>query len=126
MPTATVTFHEVVQDAQNYASFDPKDDYMVAVIKFTLKVSGRTYDGMSVEVRQPYGTDYATEPLEVGQPIGPYNGNWNHNAFADLCEGYYRGFLGSSAGSAFRLEGVQGVRMRDVRRIKDTTVSFHI
>src|SRR6516165_7420556 len=40
MPLATVTFQKTVQNAQQFASFDVNNDYMVSVIYFTLSVGG--------------------------------------------------------------------------------------
>ena len=44
-------------------------------------------------LRQPFGTDYATEPMEVEKTSGSYPGNWNHNEFRDAVEDYYRDAL---------------------------------
>ena len=50
---------------------------------------------MSVVLRQPFGTDYAKEPIEVEKPsLGSYTGNWNYNEFRDAAEDYYRSALG--------------------------------
>ncbi|MCK5269194.1 MAG: hypothetical protein KAJ46_00360 [Sedimentisphaerales bacterium] len=95
MPKATITFNKVVQDSQNYESFNKNDDYMVSVIHFTLEVKDKQYENMQVDLRQPYGTNYEEEPIEVGEIIGTYKGTWNHNQFANLCEQYYRSQIGS-------------------------------
>lgn len=112
MAKVTITFNKVVQDSQNYNSFDKDDDHMVSVIHFTLDVNDRQYQNMQVEIRQPYGTNYAEEPIEVGTIIGAYRGTWNHNKFADLCEEYYRSLIGPD-GCAFNIQGVAELRMRD-------------
>ena len=124
MPTARVKFHGILQDSQDYGSFEKNDDHLVSVINFTLEVNGRTYDGMRVEVRQPYGADYATDPLEVGRPLGTYRGTWNHHAFADLCEAYYRSAIGVS-GWAIGFAG-HGIRMRNNKAFRDEAAEFDI
>ncbi len=125
MPRAKIIFHSLVQNSQDYESFDKREDHMVSLIKFSIEVGGKTYPNMKVELRQPYGTDYETEPLEVGGPKGPYKGSWNHTAFADLCEKYYRSFVGSS-GSGIRIAGGSNIRMRDNQFFSKMIAEFDI
>lgn len=86
MPKAIVIFQKLILDSQDYATFDKNEEHMVSIIHFTLQVEGNQYEDMTVEVRQPYGTDYESEPIEVGEIGGSYRGAWNHREFADLCE----------------------------------------
>jgi hypothetical protein len=109
--TATVTFCQLVQDTQNYGSFDPNDNFMVSRLSFVLLVNGVLQGTKYVEVRQACGADYMTEPLEVGAPVG-YDGNWNHHEFSDRCEEYYRGCLGMLTNL--------GPHMRNVRMRNNT------
>ena len=67
---------------------------MISKLFFTLEVGNQRYDGMRVDVKQPRGTPYETEPLEVSKYIGLYDGKWNHNDFADIVEQYYRRVMG--------------------------------
>ena len=69
MPKATITFNKVIQGSQNYESFDKNENYMVSEIHFTLEVKGKQYENMHVEIRQPCGTNYEEEPIEVGEII---------------------------------------------------------
>jgi len=94
MPIARVTFQRIELDSLNYQSFDPNDDHMISKLFFTLEVGSQRYDEMYVEVNQPYGTTYETEPLEVSKYIGSYDGNWDHNEFKDMVEQYYRRVMG--------------------------------
>ena len=111
MPKATVTFLYLIQDSQDLATENPNESHMLSRAFFTLQTEGRTYQDMSVVLRQPFGTDYATEPLEVEPPKGPYSGNWSHAEFSDAVEDYYRGLIGSQ-GRMFRLgPGVSNIRM---------------
>lgn len=111
MAKARVVFHRIVQDTQDYGSFDSSADHMVSTLHFSLDVGDKHFDGLSVEVRQPFGTDFESEPLEVAHPVGPYRGPWNHGAFGTLCECYYRRAVGSTA-SGIRITGGSNVRMR--------------
>ncbi len=111
MTQAHIQFKKLIQDSQTYESFDVSDDHMVSRIVFDLEVAGGQYPNMVVEVSQPYGTRYEIEPLEVGRPIGPYKGPWNHSAFSEHCERYYRRLVGQS-GSSIRIEeGASNTRM---------------
>jgi hypothetical protein len=113
MTTATVTFHKLIQDTQDLATANPNENHMVSRAFFTLQVGDAQYPDMSVVLRQPFGTDYASEPVEVEKPSGSYNGNWDHNAFRDAAEDYYRGAVGAQ-GRGIRLgPNVQNIRMRN-------------
>lgn len=116
MTQAQIRFKEMIQDSQTYASFDADEDHVVSRIFFDLEVAGRQYNNMMVEVRQPYGTRYETEPLEVAKPTGPYDGpSWNHNAFSEHCKRYYNTLV-SQKGRGIRIgAGASSCRMRDNR-----------
>jgi hypothetical protein len=110
---AKVTFHKLIQDTQDLVASDPNQNHMVSRAFFTLDVRGKQYADMSVTLRQPFGTDYAKEPIEVEKPSGSYGGNWNHNDFRDTVEDYYRSAIGSG-GSGIRLgPGSQNIRIRN-------------
>lgn len=84
---------------------------MVATLYFSLDVGGECFEDPSVEVRQPRGTDFESEPIEVAQPVGPYRDPWNHAAFGALCESYYGKAVGASA-PVLRIAGGSNVTMR--------------
>jgi hypothetical protein len=65
-----------------------------------------------VTVRQPFGTDYTKEPIEVEKPSGSYKGNWNHNDFHDIVEKYYRSMIGNIIELA---PGTQNVQMKNIK-----------
>ncbi len=116
MARAQVTFEKVLQHTQDYDSSDPTHTHMVSKAFFTLKAAGKTYPGMYVELRQPAGTSFETEVLEVGPPVGPdgpYEGPWNHDRMADLAEHYYRGFVGSSGSGVRTVGNVRNLQMRN-------------
>ena len=79
---AKLTFHKLIQDTQDVVSGDPNQNHMVSRAYFTLDLGGKQYGDMSVVLRQPFGTDYATEPIEVEKASGSYTGNWNCRSFA--------------------------------------------
>ncbi|MDO8630823.1 MAG: hypothetical protein Q7R41_10050 [Phycisphaerales bacterium] len=125
MPTAQIVFHKLLQDSQDYHSFQKGDDHMVSRITFTLSVGGREFRELQVEVSQPFGTDADSEEFEVGKPTGPYKGPWNHNAFSDLCEKYYRSLVGSR-GTAIRISGGSNIRMRNNTCVQEMRAEFEI
>ena len=77
-----------------------------------MDIGDKHFGGLSVEVRQPYGTDFESEPLEVSRVSGGYSGPWNHAGFAELAKQYYRSASGSS-GHAIRIQGGSNIRMRN-------------
>jgi hypothetical protein len=112
MAKAKITFQSLRQDSQDYTTFEKSDAHVVSVINFTMDIGGKHFDGLSVEIRQPYGTDFESEPLEVSKIAGDYRGPWNHAGFAVLCEQYYRSLVGSS-GRGIRIGGGSNIRMRN-------------
>jgi hypothetical protein len=116
----------LIQDVQNYGSSDQNQDYMVSRIMFDLEIEGKLYGSHYVEVRQPRGTDYTKEPIEVGPPIGAYKGSWNHHDFADLSEEFFRSYIGDS-GRLFSFSGnVQNFTMRNSTVDTHKVVEFPI
>ena len=98
---------------------------MVSRISFTLIVGDRRYDELQVEVRQPFGTKAESEDFEVSKPNGPYDGPWNHAAFAALCEKYFRGLVGSQ-GTGIHIKGGSNIRMRNNRFVEERHAEFEI
>jgi hypothetical protein len=112
MTTATLTFQKLIQEAQDVSSTDPNQNYVLSKAFFSLEVGDNHYADMSVILRQPFGTDYTKEPVEVEKPFGSYAGNWDHNAFRKIVEDYYRSAIGSQ-GRAMKIgPGSENVRMR--------------
>ncbi len=87
---------------QNIQMSDPNKDHLVSRVHFDMAVGDRRYR-TSVEVRQPFGTDYLAEPLEVRLPEdAPYRGPFPHDRFAEAVETYYRRCVGER-GSGSRI-----------------------
>jgi hypothetical protein len=112
MATAKITFESLRQDSQDYATFEKSEAHVVSVVRFSMDIGDKHFGGLSVEVRQPYGTDYESEPLEVSRVSGGYRRPWNHAGFAELAEQYYRSAIGSS-GRGIHIQGGRDVRMRN-------------
>ncbi len=91
---AHIKFSTMFQDIQDYKMTDPGEDQIVSKIGFSLELDGSRHGPLFVEVRQPMGTDYKTEPLTVGSLAQEVtDGPWNHEAFTAVVEDYYRSSL---------------------------------
>ena len=121
MPTATVHFHKVIQDSQDYGS---DDEHMVSRVFLTLEAGGKTYPNLTVDIKQTVGATFETSPLEVGPPKG-YRGSYNYAAFRELVEQYYRGLVGKK-GRSIGMPGVGGsyIRMRNNTFNQPHTATF--
>ena len=96
MATITVNFKQVVIIDMAIGSDDPNNDYLVSHVCFDMKLRDISYDTF-VEVRQPRGTDYLTEPFEVRLPANaPYRGPFPLQSFSDALDLYYRSCLGEA------------------------------
>jgi len=114
---ATITFHKLVQNTQEITpgTSNQNQKHMASKAFFTLDIGGKRSD-MSVVLRQPFGTDYTTEPIEAERPIGPdgpHKGNWNHNQFRDAAEDYYRSAISTSGGGMISIGPNAGVQLQD-------------
>jgi len=122
MGNARVTFHQLIQDSQEYGS---DDEHMVSRVFFSLQVDGGSYPILHVDVKQTVGAEFENAPLEVGPPHG-YNGPFNHEEFRNAVEEYYRGLVGSQ-GSAIRIKGGAGpIRMYNNRFASESVVEFPV
>lgn len=90
MPVAKIEFEKIVLDNQDYSSFTYDEDQMVSRIFFSIEIDGEIYSGLSVEICQPFCTDFQCDPLEIAIPKGKYSAGWDHSAFSVFCEAYYR------------------------------------
>src|SRR5207249_4281963 len=90
-----VMFTGFVIESQAIRSSNPTQDHLRARVYIDLEVNGKEYKGVCVEGRQPYGTDYSTEPLEVRlAPESSYDGSFPLHGFSDQLERYYRAHVG--------------------------------
>jgi len=95
MPTGTIEFKCIRINLKRISTFEPDESRIDSLIEFDLKLGNERLRDLRAEVRQLNGTDFQSQPLEVGNVIG-YNGPWNYDEFRDFCERYYRDVIGSS------------------------------
>ena len=77
------------------STFEPDENQIDSLIEFDLKIGDQRSRHLSAEVRQRNGTDFQSQPLEVGDAIG-YDGLWNNEEFREFCGRYYRDVIGIS------------------------------
>jgi len=95
MPTGTIEFKCIRINTERISTFEPDESHIDSLIEFDLKVGDERLRDLNAEVRQLNGTDFQSQPLEVGNVI-KYNGPWNYEEFRELCGRYYRDIIGSS------------------------------
>jgi hypothetical protein len=95
MPTGTIEFKCIRINLKRISSFEPDENHIDSLIEFDLKIGEQRLRDLKAEVRQLNGTDFQSQPLEVGETIG-YSGPWNEEEFRAFCERYYRDVIGSS------------------------------
>lgn len=122
MTIAHVTFRRLVQDSQDYGS---NDEHMVSRAFFDMRIGDRAYQDLSVDIKQPVGSNFESSPLEISKPNG-YNGQFNHQAFREAVERYYRNMVGSSGSGICISGGASNIRMRDNTFIQEAYVEFEV
>jgi hypothetical protein len=117
-----ISFTHCIQDSQDYGT---DSEHMVAKVFFDLTIDGRTYRQLFTTVKQLVGADYKTGEIEVGPPIG-YKGPFDHVAFRNAVDLYYRKLVGES-GQMIRLApGAKNVRMRNNTLVIADTAEFDV
>ncbi|MBF0227911.1 MAG: hypothetical protein HQK76_20905 [Desulfobacterales bacterium] len=97
---------------------------MVSRAFFDLKIGEQTYKDLSVDIKQQVGSNFETSVLEISKPNG-YDGPFNHQAFRDAVENYYRKLVGSS-GSGIRISGASNIQMRNNTFVQEIHVDFSV
>jgi hypothetical protein len=95
MPTGTIEFKRIRLNLKKASTFEPDESWVDSLIEFDFTMGDRRLTDLKAEVRQQNGTDFQTQPLEVGQVIS-YDGPWNYDEFRKFCEEYYREVIASS------------------------------
>ena len=95
MPTGTIEFRCIRINLKRISTFEPDESQIDSLIEFDLKVGDNRLRDLRAEVRQLNGTDFQSQPLEVGNVIG-YDGPWNYEEFRQFCGRYYRDIIGTS------------------------------
>ena len=107
MSKAKITFHQCIQDSQEYGS---DDEHMVSRVFFTLEIGEDKFEKLYADLKQTVGADYEKGPIEVSEPYG-YYGPFNHEAFHACAEKYYRSLVGSQARGIRIGGGASNIRM---------------
>lgn len=107
---ATIKISHCIQDFQKVGT-SADDSVMSSRIFFEIHRNGDVFPNLFVEVAQPYGIDYESEPLEVGAIMGDFDGPFNFVDFTDGIESYYRGLVGGSGRGIRLAPGSSNVRM---------------
>jgi hypothetical protein len=105
---AKVIFHRCIQDSQDFGS---DNEHMVSRIFLTLEINGQRYENLHADIKQPVGSSYEFDPIEV-YPLKGYQGPLNYEAFRNAVEKYYRTLVGSTA-SGIRISGGLNFRMQN-------------
>jgi hypothetical protein len=125
--TGTIEFKCIRINLKKSSTFEPDQSQIDSLIEFDLTIDDDRLSGLKAEVRQQNGTDYQTQPLEVGGLIA-YNGPWNDEEFREHCVKYYRDVVGSSGIGAMIGKGerelVERVAIQFYRREVITLPSF--
>lgn len=98
---------------------------MVSRVFFSLEINREWFGDLCADLKQTVGTDYETGPIEVGPPQG-YDGPFNHKAFHDCVEEYYRSCVGSEATGIRIGKGARGIRMYNNVFEKEMVCEFEI
>ncbi len=112
MKQAAVTFIQVDQKKHNVNDRDANTNILTAVLPLVVEYEGKRYEGLSVRVTQPYGSQFEAEPLEVGRVEGKLPVQLSHDQMSDAADDYYRHYFGST-GSAIGFSGGGSILMQD-------------
>lgn len=123
MKTATINISHCIQDMQNMST-NENALVMASRIFFSMEIGDARYSNLYVDIAQPYGTDYESEPIEVGPPVG-YKGPFNHKKFSEEIENYYRSLVGSQGGGIV-VAGGNNIRMRNNTFYKAHIFTFEL
>jgi hypothetical protein len=95
MSIGTIEFKCIRINLKRVSTFEPDENHIDSLIEFDLEIGDERLRDLYTEVRQINGTDFQSQPLEVGNVIG-YDGPWNEEEFRELCGKYYRDVIESS------------------------------
>ena len=81
---------------QNQHEVGSKDAHMISRIFYELVVNGKTQGSFYSDIKQPVGSEYVAEDLEVTAPNG-YEGPFDQASFAKGIRNYYQRIAGSKS-----------------------------
>jgi len=119
MATFRITFHQLIQDSQDYGN---DDEHMISRVFFSLEVDGKGAGDFTADLKQVVGSNIETGEIEVGAPSG-YDGPFNHQGFSEAARKYFRSLIGSQ-GSGIHIAGGTNIRMRNNRFVRDAQFTF--
>jgi hypothetical protein len=121
MPTGTIEFKCIRINLKKTSTFESDESQVDSLVEFNLKIGGQRLRHLSAEVRQRNGTDFQSQPVEVGNVIG-YDGPWNYEEFRELCGRYYCDVIGTCSVGATINRGernlIERVAIRFNRRVE--------
>jgi hypothetical protein len=118
---AKILLQRLVQDSQEYGS---NDEHMVSRVFFDLIIDGTRHPNLYCDVKQIVGSSFETAPMEVSTPVG-YTGAFNHDAFQNIIEKYYRTLVGSQ-GHGIRITDGSNIRMQNNTFVQPSEATFEV
>lgn len=91
MTTATIFIEKCIQDVEHSVSTQDNTT-MYSQLFFSIQIGGQIIPNISVEISQPFGSDYLHEPMKIGQLSG-YHGPFNFDDFRAGVAKYYRSLM---------------------------------
>ncbi len=119
MPNTVLHLKHIIQDSQEFGS---NDEHMISRVFFDLTVGGTSHQDLHCSVKQAVGSSYVDAPLEVSKAVG-YKGPFNHEAFSQAVEQYYRKSFGVG-GKAISFDADSTIRMQHNIVVRSETVEF--
>lgn len=95
MPIGTIEFKCIRINLKRASGFESDENQIDSLIEFDLQIGEQRLMDLNAEVRQLNGTDFQSQPLDVGNVTG-YDGPWNDEDFRESCRKYYRAVIGLS------------------------------
>lgn len=88
--SAIVIFNYCEINSMRINPMAPNQEHLISRVSFHFLMNYQNHDAL-VEVRQPFGTNYLAEPLEVRLPEdAPYRGPFPLQSFSNALDQYYR------------------------------------
>jgi hypothetical protein len=132
MAKVKITFHECIQDSQEYGS---DDEHMVSRVFLSIAVSRvenneekyENYPNLYADLKQVVGGKFEETPIEVSLPYHSsgklYSGLMNYEEFRKATENYFRNLVGSK-GHGIQIGGGRNIRMYNNRFTQECSVEF--
>jgi hypothetical protein len=109
-----VKLKKCIQNSQEAGS---DDSHMISRVFYEIVVNGNKQGNFYSDIKQPVGSEYNAEDLEVTVPT-EYKGPFDHERFANGIRNYYQRLVGPK-GSAISYGGTKSVAM------KNNTIMMH-